>query len=210
MAIVWFVLFQCMSAGRRLAIIITPIIGGAASLMVPAVYNRFVNSFSERDIGSMDRLEALSKFPHEMSGNWWFGLGWGRPEFIDDVAAYKTNVVANSPLLTLYRGGIFPAIAFLLVLLAGTFLAYRRARDKPWESGFIGAVFVGFSLVGLQLDYPVVTIAPATMAWSVLIAFLAGKPEPRKGTPAAKRASDIVGAHRSDRTHVACQNSLNR
>lgn len=177
-AVLLLLLFQRMSTGKRLAILSATIVGSAASMAVPAIYKRFMTSFSSSDKGSMDRAAGYGEYFYYMKGGWWFGLGWGRPEFIQDDLAYKTNHVANSPLLTIYRGGIFTGIAFLLVMIVGAVYAYRNAREGPWESGAIGAIFTGFALVGLQLDFPVVTLASITMVWSVLIAFLAANPIP--------------------------------
>lgn len=176
MAIILLLIFQRMSTGRRMSFVVGTVIVAMSALLVPPIYERFANSFSENDRGSADRRAALEQFTHSMADGWWFGHGWGRPEFIDELVGYNTNYVANSPLLTVYRGGIFTGIAFVAVLIAGAVLAYRQARQQPWESGVIGAIFVGFALVGLQLDFPVVTISPLTMVWSVLIVFLAANP----------------------------------
>jgi polysaccharide biosynthesis protein PslJ len=171
-AVLIFVLFQRMATGKRLFVVAAAIVGAAAMLSVPAVYNRIFNSFSASDKGTNDRADALSNYLDAMTGHWWFGRGWGVPEFTDEVVGYNTNYVANSPLLTVYRGGIFAGIAFLLVLIAGVVVAHRHMRKQPWESGVVGAAFIGFVLVALQLDFPVVTHAPMTMTFSVLLVFL--------------------------------------
>jgi hypothetical protein len=175
-AVILLLLFQRMSTGHRLAIFTASALLSTASMMVPAIYGRIVTSFGSQDKGSQDRVAAIDSYLDSMKGGWWFGLGWGRPEFTDETVGVKTNYVANSPLLSIYRGGIFVGIAFVLILVAGAVLAHQNARKSPWESGVIGAVFVGFAIVGLQLDFPVVTIPPTTMAWSVLIAFLSANP----------------------------------
>jgi hypothetical protein len=192
-AVLLFLLFQRQSTGKRLAIFAATIVGSAAAMAVPAIYKRIMTSFSLADKGSTDRAAGYAEYFYYMKGGWWFGLGWGRPEFIQDDLAYKTNHVANSPLLTVYRGGIFTGIAFLLVMIVGAVYAYRQARRGPWESGAIGAIFTGFALVGLQLDFPVVTLPPLTMVWSVLIAFLAAGPiSPAEPFPDAESGSDEV------------------
>ncbi|WP_142239547.1 O-antigen ligase domain-containing protein [Mycobacterium sp. ST-F2] len=168
-ALLFFLLFQKMSTTIRLSIIGLAIVSAAGALSVPAIYSRFFDSFGSQDIGANDRAEALINFPKVMSGNWLFGKGWGVPEFTDEVVGYKTNYVANSPLLTVYRGGIFTGLAFVAVLIAAIVIAHRNARQDPWESGIMGAAVFGFAVVGLQLDFPVVTHAPMTMAFCVFL-----------------------------------------
>lgn len=171
-AVVVFLLFQKMSTGMRLSIIATGIVGAFGALSVRTVHDRIFRSFSSTDKGSSDRAEALSNFIPSMHGNWLFGRGWGAPEFTDEIVGYQTNYVANSPLLTIYRGGIFTGLAFILVLVIGVVVAHRNMRKSPWESGVIGAAFIGFVLVALQLDFPIVTHAPMTMVFSVFLVFL--------------------------------------
>jgi polysaccharide biosynthesis protein PslJ len=173
---IFYLIFQRISTGRRLAMLASTIVVCAAAMTVPPIYARLMSSFGASDRGSRDRAAGYAYYFESMRGGWWFGHGWGLPEFTNDVVGWKTNYIANSPLLSIYRGGIFVGIAFVVVLIAGTVRAYRNARKQPWESGVIGALFVGFALVGLQLDFPVVTLASLTMAWSVLIVFLCANP----------------------------------
>lgn len=189
-----FFIFQRMSTGFRLGMIGAAILGIAGALSVPAIHSRIFKSFGASDTGANDRADALRNFTNMMSGHWLFGRGWGVSEFTDEVAGYQTNYVANSPLLTIYRGGIFTGLAFVAVLIAAAALAYRRSRQSPWESGVLGALFVGFSLVGLQLDFPVVTHAPMTMAFSVFLAFVSVNPvEPQDAPDVDRRASEATG-----------------
>lgn len=175
-AVVLFLLFQKMSVGTRLTFVSLSVVTGAAALSVPTINSRVFSSFSSSDIGATDRADSLSNFTGTMSGSWLFGKGWGATEFIDEVVGYEVNYVSNSPLLTIYRGGIFTGLAFIAVLIAAAVIAHRNARLDPWESGVIGAVLVGFVLVGLQLDFPVVTHAPMTMVFSALLAMAALNP----------------------------------
>jgi polysaccharide biosynthesis protein PslJ len=173
-AVIFLLLFQFMSTGRRTAIATTLALACVGAMTVPLVHHRITGTFKDR--GSLDRAQSLSEFNINMSGSWWFGKGWGLPEFVTSAAAFRTNHVANSPLLSIYRGGIFVGIAFVAVLLLGMLVAYRNVYKRPWECGVIGAVFAGFTVVGLQLDFPVVTHSPVTMVWSVLIVFLIANP----------------------------------
>jgi hypothetical protein len=126
----------------------------------------------QRDAGSSARGDALAEFPGHMQGHWLFGLGWGRPEFVDPATAFEVNFVANSPLLTVYRGGIFTGLAFTAILVAGAVVGYRMLRSGRWELGFYGGTFIGFSVVALQLDFPVVSNPSTTTAFSVMLAFV--------------------------------------
>ncbi|OZF07619.1 hypothetical protein CH300_06640 [Rhodococcus sp. 15-1154-1] len=165
-------LFQNLRARERVAIIGGFALAFVGALAVPTVRNRVFSSFGSGDAGSSARGDALVDFPGHMAGHWLFGLGWGREEFKDPGTAFDVNYVANAPLLSVYRGGIFTGLAFLAIIVVGAYLGYRCLRSRNWELGFIGGGFIGFSVVALQLDFPVVTIPATTMAFSVLIVFL--------------------------------------
>jgi hypothetical protein len=107
-----------------------------------------------------------------MEGHWWFGLGWGRREFKDGSFAFLLNRPSNAPLLTTYRGGLIAGIAFVIVLVVGMVIAYRLLRSNRASWAFAGGVFIGFCVVSLQLDHPVVGIPQATLDFSLMLAFL--------------------------------------
>lgn len=165
-------LFQELRTRERIAIVSGFVGAFLAALAIPTIRNRVFSSFGSGDAGSEARGDALADFPGHMSGHWLFGLGWGRTEFKDPGSAFEVNYVANAPLLSVYRGGILVGIAFVGILLVGAYLGYKCLRSKKWEYGFVGGGFIGFSVVALQLDFPVVTIPATTMAFSVLIVFL--------------------------------------
>ncbi|KQU07284.1 hypothetical protein ASG56_07085 [Rhodococcus sp. Leaf7] len=178
-ALAVFLAFQRLTALTRAMVVVATLAGTAVALAVPAVNSRFLNSFGSSDRGTSDRARAFHDFLPSMDGHWLFGRGWGAIELIDEVAGYNANYVANTPLLTLYRGGIFVGVAFLVLLVVGVVAAYRHLRASThWQSGVIGAAFVGFTLVALQLDFPVVTNPVVTMMFSVLLAMLAANPTP--------------------------------
>ncbi|MBT0565933.1 O-antigen ligase family protein [Williamsia sp. CHRR-6] len=178
-ALIVFFLFQRMRGGLRLGILAVGIGAVATALAVPSINRRIFDSFGSQDKGSRDRADALDNFIPSMSGHWWWGRGWGAPEFTDEVIGYKTNYVANTPLLTTYRGGILVGIAFIVVLLVTIVVASRSMRENRWERGVLVAGFIGFSVVALQLDFPVVTQAPMTLVFSVFIAMVAANPVER-------------------------------
>jgi polysaccharide biosynthesis protein PslJ len=147
-------------------------LAAVAALMAPPIRRRIFTSFRTDDAGSTSRLEALRDFPHQMSGNWLFGLGWGRQEFRDGEFAFTLNHVSNTPLLTIYRGGIITGLCFIAVMVIGGIMSYRalRSHSLPWA--IYGGVFIGFCVVALNLDHPVVGIPQATLKFSILLAFL--------------------------------------
>lgn len=154
---------------------ITATVGAVALLAAaatPQVRNRLLQSFVGEDVSSSSRQDALSNFPHQLSGHWFFGLGWARPEFKDGAIAFQVNYVANAPLLTIYRGGIFAGLAFVAVLIAGAIIGWRLITGRSLPRALAGGIFIGFCLVGLQLDHPVVATLPVTTTFSVLLAFL--------------------------------------
>jgi hypothetical protein len=192
-AVIFMLLFQVMSTSRRIVILTALAVVCAAALSIPVIYNRINNTGSDTDRGAIDRANSLAEYTSSMTGSWWFGKGWGLPELIDDIAAFQSNHISNTPLLAIYRGGIFVGFAFVLVLVVGCVRAYRNLYKRPWESGVVGAAFVGLCLVAFQLDFPVVTRAPLAMVWSVLIVFLIANPVVADGEP---HDSTPVGRHR--------------
>ncbi|SFA53099.1 O-Antigen ligase [Rhodococcoides kroppenstedtii] len=185
-AVVVFLIFQKLSTTARFGVLLAGALAVAGAFAVPAVNARIVNSFDSSDRGTSDRADALANFLPSMQGNWWFGRGWGAKEFIDEVAGYEVNYVANTPLLTIYRGGLVVGIVFLVLLGIGVVTAYRSMRTSSWEAGVVGAGFIGFTLVALQLDFPVVTNAAATMMFAIMLAVLARYPD------LTERADDVV------------------
>lgn len=145
---------------------------GALALAIPRVRNRLLGSFGSGDIGFSDRLAALRAFPEQVDGNWWWGLGWSRPEFRDSVAAATTNFVANGPLLTVYRGGLVLGILVTLIVIVLVIRAWVVA-GRSFEAALLGGGLIGIGLVAFQLDFPIVNQAPATAVTSLLIALTA-------------------------------------
>ncbi|MBY6678731.1 O-antigen ligase family protein [Rhodococcus sp. BP-332] len=178
-ALAVYLAFQRLRTRTRVIVVAATLLGAAVALAIPAVNARFLSSFGSSDRGTDDRARALANFLPSMDGHWLFGRGWGALELIDEVAGYNANYVANTPLLTLYRGGIIVGVVFLALLLAALVIAYRRMRSSThWQAGVIGAAFIGFLLVALQLDFPVVTNPIVTMVFSVFLALLTVNPTP--------------------------------
>lgn len=195
--------FQQLRTRERLAIVGAFVAALLGALAVPSIRNRVFSSFGSEDAGSSARGDALLDFPGHMQGHWIFGLGWGRPEFTDPIVAFEVNYVANTPLLTIYRGGLVAGIAFTAILLVGAVIGYRLMRSKRWEYGFYGGSFIGFCIVALQLDFPVVTIPATTTAFSVMFAFLvhagekASESKLDAGLDAPGGTQNLLSTHRS-------------
>ncbi|WP_235581844.1 O-antigen ligase domain-containing protein [Rhodococcus sp. Leaf278] len=190
--------FQQLRTRERLAIVGAFAAAFVGALAVPSVRNRVFSSFGSGDAGSSARGDALVEFPGHMQGHWMFGLGWGRAEFKDPTVAFEVNYVANTPLLTIYRGGLVAGIAFVAILVVIAVVGYKLLRSRQWEYGFYGGGMIGFAVVALQLDFPVVTIPATTMAFSVMYAFLvfawekASETDPPTDNVAAARTKSLV------------------
>lgn len=169
-------LMAALAVGRqRRFVVVSGAAGALALLAVPVVRARLLESFGPSDTGSTARQQALDEYGTAMAGHWWWGLGWAREEFRETAVAWKVNVVANAPLLTAYRGGVLVmavAVLLLLALVARTFRVDRHA----FEPLALACGVTGLCLVALQLDYPVVTQAPATAAFSLLVGLALGRP----------------------------------
>lgn len=177
---------------RRDRQIMIGLIGLAAvvAMLTPPVRNRLLMSFGSDDTGSSARMDALRAWPGQMAGHWVFGLGWGRREFKDGVYAFQLNFVANGPLITIYRAGIIVGTLFILMVLIGCYLSYRALRSDNFGEALYGGTFIGFSVVALQLDHPIVTTPQSTVAYSFFVAYLVYLEEARRRK---KRAAEQIG-----------------
>ncbi|MET3960889.1 hypothetical protein ABIE44_000823 [Marmoricola sp. OAE513] len=171
-AAVLVVLFSGVSGRIRGRLLGLGVLAGTAMLALPAIRSRLTNSFGSNDRGSSARWEAFEIFPDQMSGHWLLGRGFGAPELVDASAAAATNYVANAPLLTVYRGGIVVGLAFTVLMLTAALFGWRLMRGSAFEPAAVGAGYLGIMLVALQLDFPVVTISAATLAFAILLVFV--------------------------------------
>ncbi|MGW9112885.1 O-antigen ligase family protein [Microbacterium sp. NPDC055683] len=174
-----YILFQRDRFGPKAGLVMLAAAGAAVLLAVPSVQDRIFDSFGAGDVGSSARSDALRDFPKHMEGAWLFGLGWGRIEFRDGAVGISVNHVANAPLLAVYRGGLLVGLAFCAVLLYGLATSLRQLRSHDPRAGFVGAGFIGFTAIALQLDFPVITIPPVTAAFAFFLVFV-------------QRAQDVV------------------
>ncbi|SEH91048.1 O-antigen ligase like membrane protein [Mycolicibacterium rutilum] len=170
-----------------------------AAALTPSIRERFVSAFSSDDRGATDRIDSLREFPHTMSGNWWFGLGWDRPEYTDGNLAFVLNHVSNAPLFTIYRGGIFTGIVFVTIAVMGCVYGYRAIRSNSMPAAIFGGIFIGFCVVALQLDHPVAGSPPAQLKFAIFVAFLVYLDRERSKAPRhdvdLEREKDLVPAH---------------
>lgn len=194
-ALLLFLAMQNMRLGGRMKAVGLGAGAGAALFAVPDIQSRIFESFGSSDAGSTARAAALRDFPRHLEGHWFFGLGWGRIEFRDGEAAFLTNYVANAPLLTVYRGGLLTGLAFCAVLLIGVTIAFKTMRSREAGPGLVAAGFCGLVVVALQLDFPVVTIPPVTMVFSMFIAFLVPAGFPDQQEDAEEPVPGRAGGH---------------
>lgn len=159
-----------LASGRRqrltvLAAGITVLVG---ALAIPIVRERLFNSFGPNDTGTQARWLAVQEFPATMEGHWWWGLGWAREEFRDFGVGVTVNYIANAPLLTYYRAG-FLVGTVAVVLLVAVLVHSLSSLNRSFPHVVLASGLVAFCLVALQLDFPVVTQAPATAVFSLLL-----------------------------------------
>ncbi|MUL46800.1 O-antigen ligase domain-containing protein [Mycobacterium sp. CBMA293] len=164
--------FHSMRTRDRGWSIAAMVAAASAAMALPEVRSRFLNSFKSDDAGATSRIDAIREFPDTMAGYWLFGKGWNRLEFRDGQYAFVLNHVSNAPLLTIYRGGIFTGLAFFAIMLVGCVMGYRAIRSNSFPWAVYGGIFIGFCVIALQLDHPVVGIPSATLKFSILLAFL--------------------------------------
>lgn len=178
--IVLVFLFHTMRARDRQMMLGLIGLAAVAAMLTPPVRNRLLMSFGSDDTGSSARMDALRAWPGQMAGHWVFGLGWGRREFKDGVYAFQLNFVANGPLITIYRAGVIVGALFILMVLISCYLSYRAIRSDSFGEALYGGCFIGFTVVALQLDHPIVTTPQSTVAYSFFIAYLVYLEEVRR------------------------------
>jgi hypothetical protein len=173
-AFVAILLCQRMPAKHRALGFIACVVGVVAvtALSSGALARRLATTGSDADRGTVERLDAYTRFPGLMSDHWWFGVGWGRPEFFNQEWGYMVNFVANTPLLTLYRGGLLAFAALVLSMLASLGFCVVCLRSRSSEAGFVGAGFLAFLIVAVQVDFPIVIVPMATALYSFYLSML--------------------------------------
>lgn len=177
-------IFGAMRTRDRAATIGLGLLVAVGALLTPAVRDRLTSAFAGRDVGSMARADALRVFPSQMAHNWQFGWGWGRPEFIDPEYSYLFNLPSNAPLITLYRGGFLPFIAFVAVMLISIALSYRALRSNSLPLAMYGGIMIGVTVVQFNLDHNVADVPQNVLLWSMLLAFVLYVDDARKDAEA--------------------------
>lgn len=159
-----------LASGRRqrLTVLAAGAVVAMGTLVIPTVRERLFNSFGPNDTGTQARWLAIQEFPSTMEGNWIWGLGWAREEFRDFGVGVTVNYIANAPLLTYYRAGVLVG-SVAVVLLIAVFLWALGSLRRSFHHAVLASGLVAFCLVALQLDFPVVTQAPATAVFSLLL-----------------------------------------
>jgi hypothetical protein len=197
--VVALVLLILRTGGRRRnRLVIAGVAGIAAAAAVPAVRNRLLDSFGPTDTGTAARVKALQDFSGVMDGQWVWGLGWDRPEFRDAALAFHANFVANTPLATVYRGGVILGLLVVVVMIALVVRSWRIAR-RGYVDAVLGCSIIAFMLVSLQLDYPTVTQPSATAMISMLVGLSMRHGRPPDDGPAIAPAAGSATPGRASR-----------
>ena len=191
--VVLVALFHAMRARHRLIMVGSICLGMASALLVPAIRTRILSSFGSDDTGAQDRWRSLAAWPHNMSGHWIFGLGWGRREFVDGSFAFNLNFVSNAPLIAAYRAGTIAGLIFVAVLVIGCVMGYRALRSDSLPAALYGGVFIGFCVIALQLDHPVVDIPQMTAVFGIFMVFLVYVDRSRQSSDPPQRAPAETG-----------------
>ncbi|MCF6385471.1 O-antigen ligase domain-containing protein [Mycobacterium sp. MBM] len=164
--------FHSMRSRDRQILIGTMTLAIIGAFMVPSVRTRLLGTLSSNDAGASDRVDSIREFPGRMDGHWLFGWGWSQREFKDGAYAFLENFVSNAPLIAIHRGGIFVGAAFLGVVVIGCVMGYRLLRSNSLPGALYGGVFIGFSIVALNLDHPVVVIPQIVFLYTIFLTFL--------------------------------------
>lgn len=165
-------IFHSMRVRDRAATISVAVVIAVGALFLDPVRERLFTAFSGSDTGSTARLDALRAFSDQMSGHWLLGWGWGRPEFLDPLYSYIFNLASNAYLVTLYRGGLMPFLAFVAVVLFAMGIGYRALRSDALPLAMYGGIFIGMSVVQFNLDHNVADVPQQVLLYSMYLAFL--------------------------------------
>ena len=182
--------FHSMRVRDRAATISLSVVIATAALLADPIRERLFTAFAGRDVGSVARADALRVFPSQMANHWQFGWGWGRPEFLDPQYSYIFNLPSNAPLITLYRGGIMPFLAFMAVVLISIALSYRALRSDSLPLAMYGGLFIGITVVQFNLDHNVSDVPQNVLLWSIFLAFILYVDDVRKER-AREKASEL-------------------
>jgi O-antigen ligase len=82
------------------------------------------------------------------------------------------NLPSNATLITLYRGGILPFIAFVVLAIMGCVYGYRALRGNSLPRALYGGTFIGLVVVQMQLDHPLADTPGGAITYSIFLAFL--------------------------------------
>ncbi|MCK0438072.1 O-antigen ligase family protein [Gordonia alkaliphila] len=161
-----------LPVGARILAFGTMAVGLLVLLSDDTIARRLLDTGSAQDSGAFERMNAYERFTGYMDGHWIFGVGWGRPEFFSQEWGYTVNFVANTPLLTFYRGGLLVFLAFVAVILGGLVLSFRMLRADSFRLAAVGAGFAALNGIAIQLDFPIVIVPMVTLVYSFLVAIL--------------------------------------
>lgn len=187
-------IFHTMRARNRQAIIGAIFVGFAAAMAIPAVRTRLLGSLGENDSGKLDRIASIREFPMRLGNHWIFGRGWSLREFKDGPYAFTQNFVSNAYLIAVHRGGLIAGLSFVAVVVIACVVAAKLIRSGSLPHAFYGGVFITFSVIALNLDHPVVVIAPMTFMYTFFLTYLEYSDELRRAGALDPPAADVPDA----------------
>lgn len=171
--VVLMFVFHAMRPRDRQLLVGTLALAFVSAMAIPSVRTRALGTLSSNDAGASDRVDSINEFPGRMDGHWLFGWGWSQREFKDGTYAFLENFVSNAPLISIHRGGIFVGLSFLAVIVIGCVISYKLLRANSLPRALYGGVFIGFSVIALNLDHPVVVIPQIVFLYTIFLTFLA-------------------------------------
>jgi hypothetical protein len=89
-------------------------------------------------------------------------------------------------------------LIFVAVLVIGCVMGYRALRSDSLPAALYGGVFIGFCVVALQLDHPVVDIPQMTAVFGIFMVFLVYVDRSRQSSDPPQRAPAATGDVVSD------------
>jgi hypothetical protein len=90
-------------------------------------------------------------------------------------------------LITLYRGGFLPFLAFVAVMVISIAMSYRALSSNSLPLATYGGIAIGLTVVQFNLDHNVADVPQNVLLWSILLAFVLYADDVRKDAARSER-----------------------